>query len=101
MHSLRLLSNCSMLYRQLSILLEKNVKQNFSSFYSSKEATETNINEAEQFKAAVLHPKKSNLNVETLVLPNTIADGMVSPCNLTMLILFNFINLNLNEFIFG
>lgn len=39
--------------------------------------TEPNLNDAEQFKAAVLHPKKQNLTVETLVLPDKAADGMV------------------------
>lgn len=36
----------------------------------------TNI-ENQQFKAAVLHPKKQNLTLETLVLPEKAADGMV------------------------
>lgn len=42
----------------------------------STEISATGI-EDEQFKAAVLHPKKQNLTVETLVLPETAADGMV------------------------
>lgn len=69
---MRLHYHRSYLYRQLSQYLVKNVKTR--TFCSTNAATETN----EQFRAAVLHPKKTNLSVETLILPDAIADGMVS-----------------------
>lgn len=58
--------------------MKKCVRSSITNIYKqySTETTSTGI-EHEQFKAAVLHPKKQNLTVETLVLPETAADGMV------------------------
>lgn len=46
--------------------------------YSNFSTQSSSLDESDQFKAAVLHPKKQNLTIDTLVLPENAADGMVS-----------------------
>lgn len=78
MHSFRLQCHRINFYRKRTSLLEKCVRLSITNSCKqySTETSSTGI-EHEQFKAAVLHPKKQNLTVETLVLPETAADGMV------------------------
>lgn len=77
MHTFRLHFQSSKLCKQLTYSLSKKVKTNFRAFCTLKVTPESDLADFEQFKAAVLHPKKVNLNVETLVLPNAISDDMV------------------------
>lgn len=77
MHSLRLQCSRFNLYRNTFSLLEKYAKPSITSCCSNFSTVLSNLDEADQFKAAVLHPKKQNLTVDTLVLPETAADGMV------------------------
>lgn len=76
MHSFRLQCHRINFYRKGTSLLKKCVRSSITNIYKQYSTTSTGI-EHEQFKAAVLHPKKQNLTVETLVLPETAADGMV------------------------
>lgn len=77
------------LYRNTYFLLEKYVKPTIAKCYSNFPIESANLEVADQFKAAVLHPKKQNLTIETLVLPETAADGMVL-CNAIDTIDFSF-----------
>ncbi|XP_031621650.1 quinone oxidoreductase-like protein 2 homolog [Contarinia nasturtii] len=77
MHTLRLQCQRLNLYQSASHLLEKYVKTSISACRSNLTTKSPNLDDTEQFKAAVLHPKKTNLSIETLVLPETAADGMV------------------------
>lgn len=77
MHAIRLQCHRFNFHRNFTGLLEKYVKTSIKSGCLNYTTTDPNLNEAEQFKAAVLHPKKQNLTVETLVLPEKAADGMV------------------------
>lgn len=72
MHSIRLCVRPPHLYRTLTSLLTKQTKSSLNAFYSS-----SNIPETDQFKAAVLHPKKQNLTVESLVLTDEATDNLV------------------------
>lgn len=78
MHSLRLQCCRLNLYRNSFSLLKKYSKPSITSCCSKFSTQLSNLDEADQFRAAVLHPKKQNLTVETLVLPETAADGMVN-----------------------
>lgn len=77
MHSLQLQCRRLNIYRNASCLLKKYVKSSIRTCYSNYSTAAVDINDVEQFRAAVLHPKKQNLCVETLVLPETAASGMV------------------------
>lgn len=77
MHSLRLQIQNFKFCKQFTSSLSKNVKLNTRAFCSVKTTLESDLADMEQFKAAVLHPKNVNLNVETLVLPNAISDNLV------------------------
>lgn len=74
MNSFRLPYRKLNIYRNAFCLLENYVKSSIKTSYSTEAA---NINDAEQFKAAVLQPKKQNLTIETLVLPEVADNGMV------------------------
>lgn len=81
MHSFRLQCQQFKLHRCATNLLQKFVQTSIKTCcvnYSTAELSSapTNI-ENQQFKAAVLQPKKQNLTLETLVLPEKAADGMV------------------------
>lgn len=89
MHSFRLQCQQFKLHRCATNLLNKFVQTSIKTCCRTFSATEipattttaaTNI-ENQQFKAAVLHPKKQNLTLETLVLPEKAADGMVRQNN--------------------
>lgn len=92
MHSLRLQCQRLHFYRNASILLEKcvnltSIKNCYSNYCT---AAISNLDETDQFKAAVLHPKKQNLSIETLVLPESTADGMVCINKRNDKLLFNY-----------
>lgn len=80
MHSFRLqcqqfkLHRCAGVANLLKTIVQPSIKTHYINY--SSEISSTNI-ECQQFKAAVLHPKKTNLTLETLVLPEKAADGMV------------------------
>lgn len=77
MHSLRWQCQRLNFYRNATSLLEKYVKSAIKTCYSNYSTQTFSEKATDQFKAAVLHPKKQNLTVETLVLPEAAADGMV------------------------
>lgn len=81
MHSIRLQCQQFKLHRCAANLVQKFVQTSIKSGcvnYSTAEVSAaTNNIENQQFKAAVLQPKKQNLTLETLVLPERAADGMV------------------------
>lgn len=78
MHSFRLCCRRINFVRNTTCLLENHVKPLVKTSCLSNYSTESpKIDEADQFKAAVLHPKKQNLTIETLVLPESAASGMV------------------------
>lgn len=82
MHSIRLQCQQYKLHRCAANLLRKFVQTSIKTScanYSTAQvaAASTNNVETQQFKAAVLQPKKQNLTLETLVLPEKAADGMV------------------------
>lgn len=77
MNSLRLQCGKLNIYRNAFNLFEKCVKSSIRSYSSISSVQQSDI-DAEEFKAAVLHPKKQSLAVETLVLPDKAADGMVN-----------------------
>lgn len=79
MHSFRLQCQQFKLHRCGANLLKKFVQTSIKTCcvnYYSREISSDSI-ENQQFKAAVLYPKKQNLTLETLVLPDKAADGMV------------------------
>lgn len=84
MHSLRLYLQSSRLCKELTSALSRKVNPNYRAFCSIKVTLDSDLADIEQFKAAVLHPKRVNLNVETLVLPNTISDNLVRYFTITM-----------------
>lgn len=81
MHSIRLQCQQFKLHRCASNLLQKFVQTSIKTCCVNHSTAEvsasTNNIENQQFKAAVLQPKKQNLTLETLVLPEKAADGMV------------------------
>lgn len=81
MHSFRLQCQQFKLHRCATNLLQKFVQTSIKTCcvnYSTTEVSSAPNNfENQQFKAAVLQPKKQNLTLETLVLPEKAADGMV------------------------
>lgn len=77
MHSLRLCCRRIQYYRNTTCLLENHVKSLVKTRCSNYSTESLKIDEVDQFKAAVLHPKKQNLTIETLVLPEIAASGMV------------------------
>lgn len=81
MHAIRLhchrINFHSNVVRLLKNHVEPSIKNVYLNYSTTPPPPSPNINDADQFKAAVLHPKKQNLTVETLVLPDTAADGMV------------------------
>lgn len=84
MHSLRLYLQCSRLCKELTSAFSNKVNPNYRAFCSIKVTLESDLADIDQFKAAVLHPKRVNLNVETLVLPNVISDNLVRYFAITM-----------------
>lgn len=78
MNSLRQQCRPFNLYQNGTRILNKFVQPSIRALFVnySTEISPT-VTESQQFKAAVLHPKKQNLTVETLVLPEKAADGMV------------------------
>lgn len=83
MHSIRLHFQSSKLCKKLHSSLSKQVKLNSRAFCSVKVTPESDLADLEHFKAAVLYPKKVNLNVETLALPNAISDDLVRCLRIT------------------
>lgn len=82
MHSIRLQCQQFKLHRCATNLLNKFVQTPIKTccvnYTTEVSPSTTTINiENQQFKAAVLQPKKQNLTLETLVLPEKAADGMV------------------------
>lgn len=81
MHSIRLQCQQFKLHRCATNLFQKYVQTSIKTGcvnYSTAElSASTNNVENQQFKAAVLQPKKQNLTLETLMLPEKAADGMV------------------------
>lgn len=58
--------------------MEKSFALRNCAFYSETKASISDSNETSQFKAAVLHPKKHNLTIETMILPQTAEENMVT-----------------------
>lgn len=87
MHSIRILElQCHRfnIYRKGTSLLKKYITSSLQTCSINKYSTDSlsTGTENRQFKAAVLQPKKQNLTIETLVLPDVIEeknqyDGMV------------------------
>lgn len=81
MHSIRLQCHQFKLHRCATNLLQKfvqtSIKTCCANYSTAEVSAPTNNLENQQFKAAVLQPKKQNLTLETLMLPEKAADGMV------------------------
>lgn len=82
MHSIRLQCQQFKLHRCAANLLQKfvqtSIKTSCANCSTAAVSAPTNsIDNQQQFKAAVLQPKKQHLTLETLVLPERAADGMV------------------------
>lgn len=58
-------------------MIKKSTALRNCAFYSETKTSIPNSNETSQFKAAVLHPKKHNLTIETMVLPQSAEENMV------------------------
>lgn len=78
MHPLHLHSHSSTYCKQLTSLLSKKLKLNFRAFCSVNVTRKSDSANGEKLKAAFLHPKNTNLTVETLVPPKKISDGEVN-----------------------
>lgn len=78
MFSIRFLNPRLCLQRKIYSMLENCIETTHNAFYSDiKTPNASEKNETDQFKAAILHPKKQNLVVETIVLPEATKEGMV------------------------
>lgn len=78
MFSVRSLNPRLCFHRKIHSLLENFIVYTNNASYSDiRTSNEGEKNETNQFQAAMLHPKKQNLVVETIVFPDAAKEGMV------------------------